>query len=211
MAKVRVQDLAYGLLDWAVAKAAGFPTRVPIAATDVDIAKLATPFTLYEVGVCPDPIRAITITRCTRGDDVLSPPGCIPDGYLLHYVTEDGAEGLGYPEDFYLNREEAELALFERDYGEISEFLPSQNWSQAGPLLEEEGIRTHRSHTGEWWAAPEANPSRPVAGPTLLYAAMRCFVISKLGEHVEVPDELLERHQRVWPAGEPQRPARPRG
>ena len=211
MATVRVQELAYGLLDWAVAKAAGLPTRGPIAATDEDIAQLTTPFTLYEVGIGPDPVRAITVTGCRRRDDVLVPPGCIPDGYLLHYVTDDGAEGLGYPGDFYLNREDAELALFEREHGEISSFRPSQDWSQAGPLLEEEGIRSHRSRTGEWWAAPEADPSNPVAGPTLLYAAMRCFVISKLGEHVEVPDELLERHQRAWPAGEPQRPARPRG
>ena len=30
------------------------------------------------------------------------------------------------------------------------------------------------------------------AGTTLLIAAMRCFVVSKLGEEVEVPDELLE-------------------
>ena len=27
-------------------------------------------------------------------------------------------------------------------------------------------------------------------GPTPLIAAMRCYVISKLGEEVEVPDEL---------------------
>lgn len=30
------------------------------------------------------------------------------------------------------------------------------------------------------------------AGATLLIAAMRCYVTSKLGEKVEVPDELLE-------------------
>lgn len=28
-------------------------------------------------------------------------------------------------------------------------------------------------------------------GPTLLIAAMRCYVASKLGDEVEVPDELL--------------------
>ena len=31
------------------------------------------------------------------------------------------------------------------------------------------------------------------SGPTPLVAAMRCYVASKLGDEVEVPDELLEK------------------
>lgn len=37
-----------------------------------------------------------------------------------------------------------------------------------------------------------ADPGIPEGyGPTPLIAAMRCFVASKLGDEVEVPDELL--------------------
>jgi len=70
-------------------------------------------------------------------------------------------------------------------------FCPSTDWSQGGPIIEREGIRLHRSHTGEWWAGSEADPQRPVNGPTPLIAAMRCFVATHLGNDVEVPEEFL--------------------
>lgn len=70
-------------------------------------------------------------------------------------------------------------------------FCPSTDWAQGGPIIEREGVRLHRSHTGAWWAGSEAEPQRPIEGPTALIAAMRCFVASRLGDEVEVPDELL--------------------
>ena len=71
-------------------------------------------------------------------------------------------------------------------------FKPSTDWSQGGPIIEREGIRLHRSVvSGRWWADPESDPLRPVAGPTPLIAAMRCFVASRLGDEVEIPEELL--------------------
>lgn len=66
----------------------------------------------------------------------------------------------------------------------------STNWSDAGPIIEREGIRLHRSHSGDWWAGPESNPHRPVSGTTPLIAAMRCYVASQLGDEIEVPEEL---------------------
>ena len=70
-------------------------------------------------------------------------------------------------------------------------YNPSANWSQGGPIIEREGIRLHRSVvTGRWWADPEADPLRPVAGPTPLIAAMRCFVASRLGDTIDIPEEL---------------------
>jgi len=71
------------------------------------------------------------------------------------------------------------------------EFKPSTDWSQGGPIIEREGIRLHRSHTGAWWAASEATPGAPISGPTPLIAVMRCFVASRLGETVDIPEELL--------------------
>jgi len=66
----------------------------------------------------------------------------------------------------------------------------STNWAQGGPIIEREGIRLHRSHTGEWWAGSEADPQRPVNGPTPLIAAMRCYVTSNLGNDVNIPEVL---------------------
>ena len=66
----------------------------------------------------------------------------------------------------------------------------STDWAQGGPIIEREGIRMHRSSTGDWWAAAESALYRPSSGPTPLIAAMRCYVASQLGDEVEVPEEL---------------------
>jgi hypothetical protein len=69
-------------------------------------------------------------------------------------------------------------------------FRWSSSWAQGGPIIEKEGIRLHRSHTGDWWAGAESEPHKPISGPTPLIAAMRCYVASRLGEEVDVPEEL---------------------
>lgn len=65
---------------------------------------------------------------------------------------------------------------------------PSTNWAQGGPIIEREKI------TWDGMAArifvPERNCSICVYGPTILIAAMRCYVASKLGDEVEIPEEL---------------------
>jgi len=43
-----------------------------------------------------------------------------------------------------------------------------------------------------WLAAPWNNGTLGQYGPTPLIAAMCCYVTSKLGEEVEVPDELVK-------------------
>jgi hypothetical protein len=73
----------------------------------------------------------------------------------------------------------------------IETFKPSTDWDQGGPIIEREGIRLHRSHTGEWWASPEVDPHRPISGATPLVAAMRCFVAEVLGDEVDIPAELM--------------------
>lgn len=70
-------------------------------------------------------------------------------------------------------------------------FLPTQNWAQGGPIIEREKIRI-RPDNG--WAAAMYWPdgrSQWHEGETPLIAAMRCYVASKLGDTVEIPEELL--------------------
>jgi hypothetical protein len=74
--------------------------------------------------------------------------------------------------------------------GQDIAWSPSANWAQGGPIIEREGIRLHRSYIGDWWAGPEPDSHRPISGPTPLIAAMRCFVASRLGEEVDIPEEL---------------------
>lgn len=85
-------------------------------------------------------------------------------------------------------------------------FDPSADWAQGGPIIDREGIGFHRNGKRTYSSDAmryEANVTRnqddaPICrvgyralGPTPLVAAMRCYVMSKLGIDVDVPEELL--------------------
>lgn len=63
------------------------------------------------------------------------------------------------------------------------------DWSKGGPIIERELISVSSQTNGHSWAAKGAHNYS--YGPTPLIAAMRCFVASKLGDEVDVPEELL--------------------
>lgn len=91
---------------------------------------------------------------------------------------------------------------------------PSSYWEHGGPIIEREKIGTlfdagSACRGPTWFATPDdqqvshgyegenfdpafmVNEADGCYGPTPLIAAMRCFVTSKLGEEVEVPDGLV--------------------
>ena len=72
-------------------------------------------------------------------------------------------------------------------------FSPSQNWKQAGPIIERERIEL--ASYGDQWQAVAHLESESIyeRGETILIAAMRCYVASKLGDEVEIPDDLFSR------------------
>jgi hypothetical protein len=75
-------------------------------------------------------------------------------------------------------------------------FTPSRDWHQGGPIIEciggfelkiwlestpETQCEAHiHNYDGDWIAF----------GPTPLIAAMRCYVASKMGDEVDIPEEL---------------------
>jgi hypothetical protein len=85
-------------------------------------------------------------------------------------------------------------------YDDLYLYSPSKLWEQGGLIIEREGI----SITGTgftWWECEEGwyahicNTKDFIEdqyehGSTPLIAAMRCYVASKLGDEVEVPEEL---------------------
>ncbi len=88
-------------------------------------------------------------------------------------------------------------------------FAPSKKWSQGGPIIEREGIPIRKHSSGTWyahmnlgdgeraqwhkheWVTSKVQKQVRFDGPTPLIAAMRCYVASKLGDEVDVPEELL--------------------
>lgn len=81
-------------------------------------------------------------------------------------------------------------------------FKPSTDWAQGGPIIERELVAIDQhwlnltaEHPGSWeWSASivgEDPIQTWINGPTPLIAAMRCYVASKLGDVVSIPEELL--------------------
>jgi len=74
----------------------------------------------------------------------------------------------------------------------LSPYKPSTDWAQGGAIIEREMLTvTPAKHAG--WQAFAWPKTRAIWGDTPLEAAMRCYVASKLGDEVEVPDEFMSR------------------
>lgn len=90
------------------------------------------------------------------------------------------------------------MAFFTRN-----EYAPSTDWEQGGPIIEREGITVEllRQHDGAYlWEGrlyidypDKTNKQSAWSTATIstpLVAAMRCYVASKLGDEVEIPEGL---------------------
>ena len=79
-------------------------------------------------------------------------------------------------------------------------YAPSTDWAQGGPIIE-------RERMGGWYCdavvqadgtvdrencyyAEDKNGDHVQTGPTPLITYMRCYVASKLGDEIELPEEL---------------------
>ena len=84
-------------------------------------------------------------------------------------------------------------------------YAPSTRWDQGGPIIEEDIFKLFRNVGGSWTAqikkrVPYYSPTYDAdigadeilskAGPTPLIAAMRCYVTSKFGDEIEIPEGL---------------------
>ena len=70
-------------------------------------------------------------------------------------------------------------------------YTPSTDWAQGGAIIEREKISLWSR--GKEWAAESFTPNEQgheETGKTPLVAAMRCYVASKMGDEVQLPEEL---------------------
>lgn len=65
------------------------------------------------------------------------------------------------------------------------------DWALSGPIIEQEELSVgHARQSPNWFSSTSEEEATYYYGPTLLIAAMRCYVASKLGDEVEIPEGL---------------------
>lgn len=71
-----------------------------------------------------------------------------------------------------------------------TQYKPSTDWAIGGALIEKEKINIKFTDTiiAEWYASLNGNYGS--YGETALIAAMLCYVASKLGTEIEIPNKL---------------------
>lgn len=123
------------------------------------------------------------------------------NNYRCQVIDADDIEHsfVCYAENDEHAEEQAQDAYPDSDVQEI-EYLgmynPSTEWAHGGPIIARERITLYPNDPVEPKATITPNLNKPhyyfrQYGPTALIAAMRCFVASKLGDEVEIPEELL--------------------
>ncbi len=70
----------------------------------------------------------------------------------------------------------------------LAPYNPSTDWAQGGPIIEREKTAIKENGYGHWFA--KVGAGKWMHGPTPLIAAMRCYVASKLGDDIDIPEEL---------------------
>ena len=68
----------------------------------------------------------------------------------------------------------------------------SSSWEHGGPIIEREAIQLTPDEYRGTWTAYTTKKGEPYegTGATPLIAAMRCYVASKVGDNIDIPEEL---------------------
>ena len=79
--------------------------------------------------------------------------------------------------------------------GSVEFFCYSTDWAQGGPIVEREHIdlgwvESNYLHVTGCWSACIRTNGKVRYAPAPLIAAMRAYVASKLGDEIDVPEEL---------------------
>jgi hypothetical protein len=85
----------------------------------------------------------------------------------------------------------AKCVGYRLDLAPEGSYTPSTDWAQGGPIIEREKIVLSPDIHHTRWSATLRGEAYIYWAQTPLIAAMRCYVASKLGDEVEIPEELV--------------------
>jgi len=193
---MKTSELTGAALDWAVAKCEGMTHPEPQPMTDAEAGKMRVPFYLWGTvsnknkdGNWSTTVEKIEVVR--YGVDA-SVGATIPS---VSFIDSDGVLCRGSVGMFFKTEADAKSAvLYESSNYQWNDggYSPSTDWAQGGPIIERERIEIG-AHGDQWRAVMHLEAGSMFAdGSTPLIASMRCYVASKLGDTVEIPEELTK-------------------
>jgi hypothetical protein len=113
------------------------------------------------------------------------------EGRKLNWAV---ATACGHKVEIYSNA----ICVQKRPRGPYEEFEPSEQWEDGGPILSRERISRTIDHSGLWvaywsdgYTEGDEGKLHMQCDQSELVAGLRCVVARKLGDEVEVPDELV--------------------
>lgn len=204
--KIKTSELTGAALDWAVAKAEGMTELTPQPMTDAEAEKMRVPFYLW--GTVSNKDKNGNWFTTTEKIEVVRYGVDTSVGATSPSISFIGSDGIlcrGSVNMFFKTEAEAKsAAIYESSDHQWDEggYSPSLDWSQGGPIIERERLWVGYSAVGQSLKLlvmaddvvqchkRASSPNCSTTGPTILIAAMRCYVLSKLGDTIEIPEEL---------------------
>jgi len=196
--KVKTSEASGRVLDYLAAVAEGRALREPVRGTNAEAAHKQVPFTMFEVvethhpdGKVSHRVEEITVTRF----GIL--PGCSTPSISF---TQGRRRASGTVSLFYFDRAEAELECYGNTHGWLDGFTPSTNRDQGYEIFDRERIGFKYTGTAMGfvaWLNGELSTKYDHYGKDPLEAGLRVYVHKKLGEEVDVPDELIQLGETV--------------
>jgi len=144
-------------------------------------------------------MKTSELTGCTLDWAVAKCEGLKPILYHDHYRRKAEIHGTEHLLPFHLEHQENIPILVDEEG--VTHLLPcySEDWAAGGTIIEKEGISIVYLYGSTWGAT--THPIHKVfqdstdhffqgVGQTPIIAAMRCYVASKLGSEIELPEDL---------------------
>ena len=97
------------------------------------------------------------------------------------------AEGLRWEMDTHISGDKIVVVFAGPSAHRANPYSPSCWWSDGGAIIQRARIGLIPQEDGNTWLAKVAESDWIVGGATALEAAMRAYVVAKLGEEVELP------------------------
>ena len=114
-------------------------------------------------------------------------------GRQLDYAVALSAGGTGFRYDTiasYWITIDGKHYVLSNGWSEDQCYTPSTNWLRGGPIIERESISICTQMTNKDWMAVSFHGDIDGFGPPPLIAAMRCYCCAKLGDEIDIPEEL---------------------